>query len=279
MLSLLSMHDTDPLSLTEESASRIGDITASLIGSSIDDSASPSLGSTQSNDRPAYEIKFAIDGRLAADVEKHFSSWLTLDPHGEGALDQSYRIASLYTDSEAFDVFHRREGYRKTKCRVRRYGSEALAYLEQKARNGNRVRKTRVAVADHDLEKLNDPESKGWPGSPYHSALVRQSLRPVCQITYLRRAYFACSEGTRLRLTFDRDLRGMQANGWVFRDDRGAVPFAQGRVICEFKFQQAMPVAFKRAIEEFQLVPGGFSKYRHCVSALGLVQSGDAACA
>jgi hypothetical protein len=47
-------------------------------------------------------------------------------------------------------------------------------------------------------------------------------------------------------------------------------PAAFGLLICEFKFRVAMPGLVRNALQQFSLVPTRFSKYRHCVEALGL---------
>jgi hypothetical protein len=244
------------------------------------DSASPSLGSTQSADRPAYELKFVLDELTAASLEREFSSWMMLDPHADPALNHCYRINSLYTDTAAYDVFHRRGAYNRSKFRVRRYGEGSQVFLEKKTKRGQRVRKNRVTAAMHEIKRLADEDADHhWPGQNFRAELLRRSLRPICQIGYARRAYFSCTDEGRLRLTFDRDLRGSLVSNWSFDESRGGLPFAQGRVVCEFKYQGALPIAFKRAIETFHLVPGGFSKYRNCLQAYGVAQLEDNACA
>ncbi|MBX3440868.1 MAG: polyphosphate polymerase domain-containing protein [Planctomyces sp.] len=245
------------------------------------DSASPSLGSTQTAGSPAYELKFVLDENLAALLERHFSGWLTLDPHADPKLDHCYQITSLYTDTPRFDVFHREPGHRRSKYRVRSYGDSNRVYFEKKTKSGQRVRKTRVAVEAAELRWLAECGADGeWSGNGYRTELLRRSLRPVCQISYLRRAYFACTAEGRLRLTFDRELQGAAASHWTFAAGASPSRFGEGRVICEFKFQKALPSAFKRAIEEFRLEPTGFSKYRTFLESAGLAAPrGESACA
>jgi hypothetical protein len=245
------------------------------------ESASPSLGSTQAPGRAAYELKFVFDETLAAKLEQEFSSWLTLDPHADPALNHCYRITSIYTDTPRFDVFHRHPGYQRSKFRVRRYGEESRIYFEKKTKRGQRVRKARVSLPGAEIGWLGGAAGfETWTGNAYRDELSRKELAPVCQISYLRRAYFACTDEGRLRLTFDRDLRGFRTSSWGFDATQPGVPFSAGRVICEFKFQQALPTAFKRAIEEFGLTPAAFSKYRSCMDLFGIPSAaGDNACA
>jgi hypothetical protein len=235
---------------------------------------SPSLATSAPGESPAFEIKFTLDELTAARVEQSFSSWMSLDPHADSRLDHSYRITSLYSDTPGFDVFHRTGSGRRTKFRVRRYGESPSIFLERKTKRGRSVSKKRSAIDVAELEKLTDEKSPAaWNGRWYRDALARRLLRPVCKVSYLRRAYFGITAEGRLRLTFDRGIRGCPAHAWSFDDRREELQLGTGLVICEFKFRGAMPAPFKSAIEQFQLVPRGFSKYRSLVEAFGLVGS------
>ncbi|WP_437187039.1 VTC domain-containing protein [Planctomicrobium sp. SH668] len=94
---------------------------------------------------------------------------------------------------------------------------------------------------------------------------VEECQRPVCQMQYLRRAYFGVESGTPVRLTFDRQIQGRRENEWRLDTPEEMLPLLQGQVICEMKFEDSMPTAFKNAIEQFQITPQGCSKYRRCI--------------
>jgi hypothetical protein len=234
---------------------------------------SPSLTTDAPGESPAYEVKFELDELTAARVEQSFSSWMSLDPHADALLDHSYRITSLYSDTPAFDVFHRVGPGRRSKFRVRRYGESQQVFLECKSKHDECVTKRRVAIAESELEWLTDERAPlDWNGSWYRSGLVSRLLRPVCQVSYLRRAYFGVTPEGRLRLTFDREVRGCPTQVWSFDQRSEELRLGKGTVICEFKFRGAMPAPFKAAIEQFQMIPRGFSKYRTLVEAFGLVE-------
>jgi hypothetical protein len=269
------MHESEPAILNDSGR---GDVEITGGAHWQPDSTSPTLGSTQSVGVDSYELKFLVDENLAARLESSFSSWLSMDPHADRALNYCYRVTSIYTDTPRLDVFHRQPGYQQEKYRIRRYGDESRVYFENKIKRGQRVRKSRTVVSASELERLAEPENgSAWSGGDYSRELKQRELGPVCRITYLRRAYFACTAGDRLRLTFDRELQGRPVSGWSFEETQPEQSFSADRVICEFKFQQSLPGAFKRAIEEFNLIPTGFSKYRTCMTTLGLATTSGAA--
>ncbi len=238
---------------------------------------SPSLRPAGLHAPPSYELKYVLTELEAASLEAGFSRWMSLDPHADAALDHSYRISTIYTDTPRRDVFHRAPQHRRTKFRIRRYGDSATVFLERKTKRGRQVSKNRVAVDLHQLSQLSplpgrDWSVVDWPGAAYGARLRRRGLEPVCAVSYLRRAYFSVGDEGRMRVTFDRELAGQPVAGWSFDGVAPPEQLARGMVVCEFKFRGAMPVAFKRAIGALGLLPGGFSKYRGCMTTLGLEQ-------
>ena len=98
---------------------------------------------------------------------------------------------------------------------------------------------------------------------------MRRSLAPVARVTYVRRAYFGSADDKPVRLTFDRRIRGGLTNGWSLEAPSDERDLLCDKVICEFKFRDALPMLFKNVITDLQLLPQGVSKYRHCVTACG----------
>jgi len=238
----------------------------------VEASQSPSLRPNGASALPAFEVKFLLTDSRALELERQLSEQLTLDPHADPALDNSYRIATVYADTPRFDVYHRSGSHKYRKFRLRRYGNELLTYLERKTKRGQRVRKRRTTMEPNSVLRIDEANptiasATDW----YRRSWSRHALRPVCRVSYTRRAYFgACDEGP-LRMTFDRELRAAPTDQLAFDADAQETPIGDGRVICEFKFRGHLPAIFKIAMETFQIVPGGFSKYRNAVRALGLV--------
>jgi hypothetical protein len=121
------------------------------------------------------------------------------------------------------------------------------------------------------LPRLAGPYAEpGWPGFWLHRRLRLRQLSPVCQLRYDRTARVAPGPHGPIRLTLDRDLRGLPTVGMWFCDDPG-MAILPDAVIVELKFRREAPLLFKRLIEEFALNVATFSKYRHAAARLGLV--------
>src|SRR5262245_45914188 len=231
---------------------------------------SPSLRPWIAGGAAAFEMKFLLDEAQAREVERRIGGRLAPDPHGEPALGNAYRISTIYCDTPEFDVFRRLGPYRRRKYRLRRYADESLIYLERKTKRRKRVRKRRSTIGGHELAALSGFSTGAvWPGNWLHKQLVRRRLEPVCCVRYLRTAYIGTGDEGPLRLTFDRQIRGMLVRDWDLNLTSEGAPVWEGLVVCEFKFRGSLPGVFKAAIEALALAPTGASKYRHCLQAAG----------
>lgn len=244
----------------------------SFAGQSVSDTTfqSPALA-TKNQGADAFEMKCLLDEATATALEKQLASHLQIDQFCARSDSGQYQIITLATDTSDYSVFKRSPGFGQRKFRVRRYGSESWGYLERKTRRGNRVRKIRSKIDLSELVKLQEPaleESDSWEGDWFRMAVRQRMLQPVCLMSYERRAWFGNSENGPVRLTFDRNLLAGLTSGWSTDASGLVLPVTDRSVICEFKFSGAMPVLFKSAIQQFGLNPGGFSKYRHCLSRL-----------
>jgi hypothetical protein len=232
---------------------------------------SPSLAPRGDPHGPAFELKFLIDDALAAQVESWAARRLTLDPHADPALGGAYRTTSLYFDTPQLDVYHRATAYRRRKFRIRRYGAAPLAYLERKSKWGDRVEKRRTSLPEHELPLLlAPPTAEDWPGFWFQRRLMLRNLRPACKIIYHRTAYIDGTIAAPLRLTLDRNVRGILSSGWGLVPHDGGLPLLRERVILELKFRNALPVPFRELIADLRLTPGAVSKYRLCREAWDL---------
>jgi VTC domain-containing protein len=255
---------------------------------------SPSLGSPNGAG-PAYELKFLIDAERAQQVEDWARRRLALDPHGDPALAGAYRTTSLYFDTPALDVYHRSPSYRRSKFRLRRYGDGTWIYLERKSKWGDRVRKRRTVVPDTEVLRLAGAlGAVSWPGDWFHGLLLARDLRPAACLIYERTAYVgqgvchgcvsrgqsavatadtAVAHGGGLRLTLDRQARGILTEDWTLADCAGGLPLLTGQVILELKFHAALPSLFKELVQTMRLSPSAVSKYRLCRRAWGAVDA------
>ena len=230
---------------------------------------SPSTETHETRAR-AWEVKFLVAPDLAEQIRDWARARLMPDPNARGAHGDSYRITSLYFDTEELDVFRRQGSYGRGKYRIRRYDQSELAFLERKLRTRRQLTKRRSIVELDDLRRLTGAEAKpGWAGYWFHRRLLLRNLGPLCQVSYDRTARVAMTSYGSIRLTLDEDLRARPTDGLCFSAP-GGTPICAGQVILELKFRYAMPTLFKCLVEEFALNPQTLSKYRLAVTALDL---------
>jgi len=221
---------------------------------------SPSLAS-DAGGGDAYEVKYRLTAHEAERVQAWACGRLTPDPHGAGGV---YRTTSLYLDTPVLDIYHKTRGYRRSKYRLRRYGSEEWVHLERKIRRGDRVRKSRDVIALADVPRLLDADGGGgWFGS-----LVRQRLlRPICWISYSRTAFTAVTSSGPVRLTLDREVVGTTASNWTVPAGVEGRKLLLGEVIVELKFRSNLPALFYDLLDTLPSRQVGVSKYSRCVEA------------
>ena len=114
-----------------------------------------------------------------------------------------------------------------------------------------------------------------WPGHWFHAQLTRRNLLLICRVAYERVAYLGTAEGGAVRLTFDRNIRGVPATGWELIPVGSAPVLLPGRVVCEFKFRLAMPALFKAVVADLGLTPAAVSKYRTFMLSAGLAPAAE----
>jgi hypothetical protein len=218
----------------------------------------------------AYELKLLLTDALAAQVELWARERLAFDPHADPALENAYRIHTLYLDTEALDGYRRTPTFARRKFRIRRYGTEPCLFLERKTRSGRRVRKRRTPIMDAELDRVHLPQPDGtWEGSWFQRRLLARRLQPACQITYDRVAHVGMENDSPLRLTLDRGIVGARASAWDVTEPREGKRLLAGQVVLELKYRSTLPALFKRLIHEFRLTPQPVSKYRRCIEAWG----------
>ena len=234
---------------------------------------SPSLfgPGAEANTATAFEVKFLLTEDQVREVVARVTGKLALDPYADPAMGNAYLTTSVYTDTPNFDVFYRTEGYDRDKFRVRRYGVTGPVFVERKTKNGEKVRKHRSKIDAQEVPDLAAPALNGeWASEWFHSQLIEKQLAPVCRVAYERVAYLGTADGGTVRLTFDRNIRGVLAHEWELLPVGPVAPIVPQFVVTEFKFRTAMPALFKGIVADLALAPAPFSKYRTFVQAAGL---------
>jgi hypothetical protein len=235
---------------------------------------SPSLfgPGAEAESATAFEVKFLLTEDQVSALCAAIAGKLALDPYADPALGNAYLTTSLYTDTPSFDVFYRTPGYNRDKFRVRRYGVGGPVFVERKTKNGEKVRKHRSKIDAREIADLAAPSLNGeWAGEWFHSQLIEKHLKPVCRVAYERVAYTGVSEGGVVRLTLDRNIRGVLAGEWSLEAVGAVPPLFADRVVCEMKFRNAMPALFRGIVADLALTPTPVSKYRLFVQSAGMV--------
>ena len=228
----------------------------------------------------ASEIKFLVEPGQAEEIRTWARKRLEADPHAVGATGDLYQTTSLYFDTAAFDVYHRKGSFGRSKYRIRRYNQGEIAFLERKLKTRDLVSKRRSIVDLDELRKLSNGEvEKGWHGAWFQRRLGVRALKAVCQISYLRTARVLMTPYGPVRLTVDEDLRARTVEGPSFPDATPGALISKEHHILELKYRHSMPGIFKQLVEEFHLKPQTVSKYRLAAAALGCVQPAEASSA
>jgi hypothetical protein len=216
-----------------------------------------------------YELKFLLNVKQGRHVRDWAKSHMQPDPHAVGGCECGYWVNSLYLDTPAFDVLRRADGFRQRKYRLRRYGSESAIWLELKQKENRLVTKRRTKILDAELElKLHGSDQGTWDGAWFQNRLRKLHLQPVCQVTYQRFACLGNSSFGSTRLTIDTNLCCAAAQDWSVPLEPLVSNSLLGQSqILELKFRQTLPTGFRQLIEELELKPATFSKYRQSVEA------------
>lgn len=226
---------------------------------------------TRTSRTSAREIKFLLDDEAARAVRDWARAHLLPDVHGGGPERDEYTTATLYFDTPAFDVFHRRGPFGRSKYRVRRYGTSDVVFFERKLRTADRLAKRRTAAGLGELARLGDAGvDETWPIRWFHQRLRARGLGPICRVSYHRTARVGVTAHGPMRLTLDDHLVA-EATGDLAFGGGGGTPIVPGHTLLELKYRGGLPALFEQLIAEFGLAPQAISKYRLAITALGLV--------
>jgi hypothetical protein len=216
----------------------------------------------------AREVKFLVQPDLASKILEWSRARLAADPFGDGQFGDQYLTTSLYFDTDDFAVYQRRGSYRRSKLRIRRYGSADVVFLERKLRTSSLLSKRRTIVPIEELSCLTSSHVPGeWAGRWFEERLRTRRLRPICQVSYRRSARVGTGIFGPMRLTFDESIVAQPCDRFEFAPITG-VPTLRDRVIIEMKYCVEPPAVLRHVVEEFKLEPMGVSKYRLSLDAL-----------
>jgi hypothetical protein len=219
------------------------------------------------------ETKLIVDARLGDDLRAWARNRLGPDPNGGGPHRDQYGVVSLYLDTPAHDVYHRRASFGRSKYRIRHYENDVAAFLERKLRTRLRLSKRRTRIPFEALSSLRlDNADPAHPGFWFFRRVMLRRLRPVCVIRYARTARMGDTAEGPVRMTLDTSIVATPTN-IVTLDVGTGRSLLEGHMILELKYSGVFPRVFKDLVDVFQLSPKSASKYRFAVQTLGLASS------
>lgn len=232
------------------------------------------------------ELKYHISEAQALAVRDFVRCYLEIDEFGATQPNLSYRIHSLYLDSDDLKTYWDTINSNKNRFKLRlRYYDDAPSspvFFEVKRRMDNAILKQRggvrrVAVPWLLAGQLPEPEHLLTDQPKHFFALQRFSqlmlslrARPKVHVSYLREAWMNHDDNS-VRVTMDRDVRvayepGARLSTEIENDVR---PFGN-EVILELKFTGRFPNWFRDLVQGFGLVRRSAAKYVDGVEAIGL---------
>ena len=210
----------------------------------------------------ARELKFLIAAHQAPALRAWARARLAPDSFGSGPWGDAYTTTSLYFETPAFDVYHRRGSYGRSKFRIRRYGEADVVFLERKFRTERLLAKRRTTVPLPEMDHLAAPTPRtDWPGYWFHRRVLLRRLNPLIQMSYDRTARVGMASAGTMRMTIDTNLRVLPMPDRAFIPGVG-FPLIEGHCIVELKYRAEIPALFKELVETFKLAPSPVSKYR-----------------
>jgi len=232
-----------------------------------------------------YEYKYLIPNRFYPAVRDAALAVCRIDKYA--GPDGTYRIRSLYLDTEHYDLYwaNQREQGDRFKARIRIYpGKPSPVFFEIKRRVFDVIVKSRAAVPMNVWrEALHGQEAALATLSPsarkglmkFQGPFYRHHLAPKMLIEYEREAYISDIDSY-ARLTFDRKIMVQPQEKLDFEADpkgfRVVDHVAQTRTqepmtVLELKFERRPPAWMSALVRRLELVRLSFSKYCYGVNA------------
>ena len=233
-----------------------------------------------------FELKYLIEEPLALEIARFVRGYLEPDEYAAKSSTYSYRVKSLYLDSRSYTLYRQtcQGAKNRFKLRIRFYDEEESSpcFLEIKRRELDVIKKERTPVTRKGAGLVANgmtPSPSFLYAKAANNGKALQSLWTFCElrdhteavgktyVSYEREAYMS-PDGSQIRVTFDRDLRGapyVAKLGVHVPDD--AVCVDPGGVILELKFSDRFPAWMRELVQIFNLQRCSVPKYVDCLEA------------
>jgi hypothetical protein len=212
------------------------------------------------------EKKYLINIEQYYHLSRHFGHLLTEDSHSSG---DGYEVRSLYFDSIDDNDFEEKiDGVdSRKKIRLRNYGADSQsAKLEMKQKQGIFQKKRSLELDKEQSSRLINGDYSALLELDSSFALEcyglmnMQCYRPATVVMYKRKVFTA--NENEIRITFDHDIRGAEANFDIFSSDLASnIIFDPFLVVMEVKFNGFLLSYIKDIINEVNASELAVSKY------------------
>ena len=211
-----------------------------------------------------HEIKYMLDSRQRAIVERAFRGRMLPDPHGEST------ICNIYYDTPDYRLVRDslEKPIYKEKLRLRSYGPvfpEQQVFLELKKKYKGVVYKRRIELAEDRAEAY----MAGCAPLPYDSQIGREidyfrrfyrGLDAAVYLCYDRSPWFS-AEDPNLRATFDKNIRFRQEDMALTEAPGGDPLLLPYQSLFEIKTAGAIPLWLVEVLDRAGAQKASFSKY------------------
>ena len=214
-----------------------------------------------------YEFKYVLPIWIMDAVESEIMQFMQLDKFVKNKKDKSYFVRSLYFENQNNDNFYEKiDGIKyRTKYRIRTYSKSFNnnIFLEQKAKDNDRVFKKRInlnketfdKIIDNKLDKIN---LESINESDFYKEFVFKILKkkeyPKIVIDYNRRPLVSDYDSY-FRISIDYNLVARNKN--LSRK----IECLKDHKIMEVKFFRRIPLWFHRIIQKYNLRRVSISKF------------------
>ena len=236
-----------------------------------------------------FEYKYFVHYSQLDRLRKMISPFMVLDKNAREHGGE-YTVRSIYFDTPDLQCYlDKLAGVkRRNKVRLRGYngdGDKGTVFFEIKTKVDEPLYKNRAPMSFENAKKIlyGDPvdelvtptEKIPLARENAHRFLYQlyaRRMQPVVTVIYEREPFqFMIREANDLRITFDKNLRGIPYPSLedLYKEEK-ALPVDREYFIMEIKFNSYLPAWVKSVITSLGLKKGPASKYALCVEALGL---------
>tara|TARA_R100001143_G_scaffold63267_1_gene69258 strand:- start:19254 stop:19994 length:741 start_codon:yes stop_codon:yes gene_type:complete len=233
--------------------------------------------------RQRFELKYMISEAKAQQIRFFVQNYLPCDPYGITQPDLSYKVNSLYLDSNDLKTYQDTiNGDRnRYKLRIRYYDyKDSPVYFEIKRRYDKVIRKKRARVHRWAVDELLDGHYPTMDHLVHHSVEQKNVLdefsylqnllitKPTIHVSYKREAYEPLDNNT-VRVTFDRQVRSKEVYGkCILSEESGSFDVFGDNVILELKFTDRFPIWMQEMTQYFHLRKESAAKYVDSIEGL-----------